>query len=125
MHNNFTHNTALKLVCVLFELNDARVKFMSDIDLDRSAEALSGMPVLSFKNVQVKPINSGLQLHEIALRAIPTKDDAYEMVGYFCTAKIDVAREILDRQDYQRGIQLFDMDVLMKESGQLTWQSVT
>ena len=48
------------------------------------------MPVLSLKNVHVEPVNRYLQLHGIVLRAIPTKENALEQVGYFYTAKHEV-----------------------------------
>jgi hypothetical protein len=89
------HNARLGLEPshLVIELDKVAVNIVFDIEVDCSTIKVYGIPLLSFKNVNVQPLNSALQLHGIVVAKVAGKD-CHERVGYFWSANEKVIKDI-------------------------------
>lgn len=95
--NSLVHNAHLRLYGSVCKLAGAQLNNIPHVDFDTPVEELSHLPVLSFENAYVDPLNSSIQLHGIVLRSC-AEEATYERVGYFWAANeasvADVLRNI-------------------------------
>jgi hypothetical protein len=104
--NDLILNATLKLQGYLHEFESDKFNVIYDTWLPTSRRKLCCLPILSFENDLIHPLNSKTQLHGIVLQIRLDSNHQYERVGYFWTAKAEAIQEIMNNIEKRSEIEI-------------------
>ncbi|KAJ4397579.1 hypothetical protein N0V93_001811 [Gnomoniopsis smithogilvyi] len=107
VHDGIIHNARLELSCwELVDLDTIPTEgLFKSFDVQSSMEeTLYLLPVLSFINPKVKPVDSSTQVDGLILRQLSIESDTFERVGYFWAFDEDITDRFLKRQEVPTSI---------------------
>jgi hypothetical protein len=104
--NELVLNATLMLQGHLHALDSYKLNVIYDTWLLAPRRDMHCLPIISFENRYVHPLNSKIQLHGIVLQKKLDSINQYERVGYFWTANAEVIQEVLRSIDSKSDIRI-------------------